>query len=333
MQRKLRLQTVQTNLSILADLLEDQNPQACEALWNNLPYRSVQLHTVVAGKNIYNFIPDHTPFFNHQPHLVRRMETEPGTIFSPFPRSMFIKYGDDSEDHQFPPVARVREKDLDTLEEIGRLCWEGMYRTKVAQEVIVTRAEDIASITDTPLRLIEPTDFNNPKIQQLVHDLGEATHQIWLTPPAELEELISGRHSARTQIGSYGQHFSAIYFVSQESSRIANFINVGACDNFLRLSLREDLSLKTLEALIRTFCDVSSRFLRMCGQRQICNFYDRILEIFPALQTKDEFFRLFSAFTLYADRYHSWTVFLFPWQLGEEQRYEHISHITSENTI
>ncbi|BBB02328.1 hypothetical protein RVR_10219 [Actinacidiphila reveromycinica] len=319
MSRQMKISLSGTDLHITADLLDDVNRQACDVLWGNLPYRSVLLHTVVAGSNMHSFVPTTAPFYDHAPTLRRRLECEPGTIFSPYPRCLFVKYGPDSEDHQFPPVARVTEDSLPAMREMGRLSWQAVYHSKEIRQIVVERAgQPSGAVPSVSSRLPSADRFGEPDLRQLAADMTAAIDDMWLTPPAELTDLYSGDHSARTGLGSYGQYFSTLFFVEGEISRLSNIANIGSIDIMLRLCRSGELPLPALKTATSMLCDVSVRYLAMCGQQTISDFFQRLVRHFDAITTPEEYFDLFSLFSLYAYRLHSWNMLLFPWKAGQE---------------
>ncbi|MFJ8870572.1 hypothetical protein ACIRD6_33075 [Streptomyces sp. NPDC102473] len=315
----MRISLTGTDLAITADLLDEVNREACDILWGNLPYRSVMLHTVVAGSNMHSFVPTAAPFYDHAPVLQRRLASDPGTIFSPYPRCLFVKYGPDSEDHQFPPVARVTEDSLPAMREMGRMCWEAVYHTKEIREIVVEpvggTVRQAVSVTD---RLPSPERFSDPALRELAGDIGREIESIWSRPPQDLTDLYSGAHSSRTGLGSYGQYFSTLFFVEGEISRLSNIANIGSIDILLRLCRSGELPLPALKAATSSLCDVSVRYLAMCGQRSVSEFFQRLVGHFDAITTTQEYFDLFSLYSLYVYRLHSWNMLLFPWKAGQD---------------
>jgi hypothetical protein len=321
MRREIKLSLAGTDLSLTAQLLDDVNREACDVLWRNVPYESVLLHTVVSGKNVHTFIPDVAPFFDHTPTLARRLATEPGTIFTPDPRCLFVKYGPDSEDHAFPPVARIAPGDLEMLDELGRRSWDSIYRSKALHRLRVTRVGDDCAPRTFAERLLDPGSFDDPQLGRLVADMNEEIARIWLEPPAELLDLHSGRHSARTGMGSYGQYLSTLFFAEGEVNRLSNIANIGAVDNLLRLCQRADVDVPLLQALTKGLCTTAVQYLRMCGQEPVSSFFLRAVDLFPALTSKVDYFRVFSTYALYTARLNGWHIHRFPWHHGDHHRY------------
>jgi hypothetical protein len=329
MNRKIRISLVGTDLSATADLLDDINRAACDLLWRNVPYRSTLYHTLVSGKNAYTFLPEVAPVFDHAPALARRMDEGPGTIFIPYPRCMFVKYGRDSEDRSFPPVARVAAGDLPRIEEMGRRAWDSMYRSKEPLTIAVTRVGDARPPEALAARLLAPSSFADPGVAALVADMNAEIERIWLDPPEEVLALHSGRHSAETGLGSYGQYFTTLLFAEKETSRISNIANSGAIDNLLRLCHQTDADLAVLKAATKIFCGGQIEFLRLCGQRTFAGLFHRAVALFDRISSKAEYSRLFATYALYATRYNAWQLHRFPWSVGHGHAYGATDHAPS----
>jgi hypothetical protein len=319
MSRKIEISLENIDISLTAELLDEVNRDACDILWKNIPYESVLLHTMVSGKNVHTFIPEPLPFYEHQLTLARRMATAPGTVFSPFPRCLFIKYGPDSEDHSFPPVARLVESDLPQLDRLGKMAWDSMYKTKEIHRLRVTRVGDETPSKTFKARLYEPASFESQQVGHLVGEINAEIEKFWFAPPAELVNLTSGRQSTRTGMGSYGQYFSTLFYAEGEVNRLSNIPNIGCIDNLLRLCRQSEIDLPTLKTATKTLCTGSIQYLKMCGQGTISTFFNQAVEAFPSLTSKNEYFRLFSTFALYTSRLHAWHTHLFPWHLAGDQ--------------
>jgi hypothetical protein len=321
--RSIRLGLAGTDLSAVADLLDEMNPEACDVFWRNVPYRSTLYHTLVSGKNVYSFFPEVTPVFEKPPTVVRRMATAPGTIFSPYPRGMLIKYGPDSEDRSFAPIAQVRADDLPALAEMGKRTWDSVWRTKQPLTLEVTHVGSPAP--DAPgfaALLVAPGTCADAAIAELVADINAEIERIWLRVPDEVQTLHSGKHSAGTGLGSYGQYFSALFFAEKETSRISNIAGSGAIDNLLRLCHESDIDLETLKTTTKIFCAAQVEFLAICGQRTIAGFFQRAVALFDRISTKAEYSRLFATYALYGTRYNAWQLWLFPWSVGQGHAYD-----------
>ncbi len=323
MSRKIQLRLGGRRATAL--LLDELNRAACDVFWENVPFSCTVFHTLVSGKNIHTFIPEARPFFEHAPALERRLASEPGTIFSPDPRRMFVKYGADSEDRSFAPVARVVPEDLSALEAMGQLAWDSIYASKEPRPIEVIRVDDERSSRAFDHRLFHPSSFESPRIAGLVADINREIEAIWLSAPDEVTRLYSGRHSAETGLGSHGRFFSTLLFVEKETSRISNVASSGAIDNLLRLCRETDVDLAVLKEATRTFCGGLIEFLGMCGQTTFTGLYRRAIDAFGELESKQEYFRLFSTFSLYATRFNAWHLHLFPWSLGDGYAYSRAS--------
>lgn len=108
-----------TDLAVTADLLDEENPESAEALWNALPISSSLGHTVVSGGGVW--IPTTIVLLGR---TVPRQRTI-GSVYLYGPMQILaMTYGQISESAFVNEVGRVREADLSTLTRIGELVWE-----------------------------------------------------------------------------------------------------------------------------------------------------------------------------------------------------------------
>lgn len=320
--KQIRISLVGSSLAAVVDLFDEPNGTIAEAIWEAAPYRTLSLHNVVSGKNMYSFRPVVEPNFGFSPQTTRRMAAAPGTLFCSYPRVILIKYGEDSEDHSWPAVGRVRTEDLGAAQEIGRRTWEGMFHTKEIVELHFDRVGEIKPEQRFQDRLLDPGRMSDPRLASLLARTNEAIENIWVRPPPELLRLFDGTVSRETGMGSYGQYFSTLFFAESESSRLSNVANCGALDNLLRLCRNEQFELTPLKLATASLCRLSATYLRMCGQETIGGLMLEAIDNLDRFKTKDEYFDFFSTFTLYALRFHSWNMQLFPWRQGEAWSYQ-----------
>jgi hypothetical protein len=111
-----------------AELLEDLNPAACQLFWDELPYSSIQSHTMSSGCGMY------------APHrIVAAVPTETevmtrvpvGTMWISMIdyKTTTLKYGEMTEPLPVSPIARVRDSELDGLVRIGEAVFRANFLT------------------------------------------------------------------------------------------------------------------------------------------------------------------------------------------------------------
>ena len=135
MSKQIEMDFVTQNITIRANLLWDENSNLCQQFLDTLPYTSIQMHTMVSGKNLYHLLPQLSVNFSNTDKVVSRVNTPPGSLFIYYPRLIMIKYGQDYEDRHFPRIAEVIPEHMQYLNEIGKLCWNNIL-TKQSPNVI-----------------------------------------------------------------------------------------------------------------------------------------------------------------------------------------------------
>lgn len=117
--RSVRISVPDIDLSVTVDLLDEENPESAEAVWNALPITSSFGHTVISGGGVW--IPTEIV---HIGQTVPRQRTI-GSVYLYGPMQILaMTYGQISESAFVNEVGRVRQTDLDTLTRIGQLVWE-----------------------------------------------------------------------------------------------------------------------------------------------------------------------------------------------------------------
>src|SRR4030042_5633807 len=103
----------------------------------NLPLKGVQSHAAVSGKLIYimNLRMKKGRSFRYQDLAVEDLsEAKEGRIFIFITAgkvgSVSVKYGEVSENMNYPVLAQVRQEDLKNLAKIGEAVWKSIYSNK-----------------------------------------------------------------------------------------------------------------------------------------------------------------------------------------------------------
>jgi len=117
------------DVQVRADML-DKNPELCQAFWDHLPLKTIQSHALIAGVEMYSWVPIVTtaPIRVEEP-----FDQQPiGTVnFYSFYGILSIKWGPVSEPLPAPPIAEIRsQEDLEKLKIVGREAWESINYTK-----------------------------------------------------------------------------------------------------------------------------------------------------------------------------------------------------------
>lgn len=142
MGRILEMEWPEIGVKVQADPIS-LNQDLYDFFLDNLPLKGIQSHGVVSGKILY-ILNLRLSKFAPRRWIDLKMEDlseEPVGRVSIFITSgkvgsIMVKYGEISEPMSYPPIAQVRETDVDKLVQAGEAEWEAIYRTKQIISVI-----------------------------------------------------------------------------------------------------------------------------------------------------------------------------------------------------
>ena len=128
MTKELEIEWPDLETKITAEMLWENAPRICEAIWKALPFPSISVHAMISGQMFYNPTKIHIPQFIENVKSLH--ELEPGEItFSPVLSSniVFI-YGIVTEPMDTCVFAKAKDVDIEKLKKVGVLMWENMIQ-------------------------------------------------------------------------------------------------------------------------------------------------------------------------------------------------------------
>jgi hypothetical protein len=290
-------------ITVTADL-DDRNAGLARALWESLPYRSLQGHALVAGHHLFHVAPVHDLLHLHGTHRVDRRTVPDGTVFCSRLQHLGIKYGTLTEPMAATPVGQVVPGDLDALAEAGRAVWEAVYSSKKPVVAEVRRAGEMSG------HRVPRLAASAPEADALIGDVHAETERIWLDPPEELVEVHDGR--IRSGAGSHGTVLTTVLFVNGETRPLG----YNAYGGLVRAA-HEGMPLRSLRHMARTLIAVPAEFLAYCGLERLGAFTERLLDDLDRYATREDFAAVMAHMALYVNCLGGWNLHLFPWHLGE----------------
>lgn len=136
-----RVKFVHPDLSItlVAELLDDLNPDLCNSIWKRLPLKSSWVHAMISGELMYFWAdvihtkqPEHTEMYPKE--AVGRVN------YSFVFQDICIKYGEKvTEPSWTNPWAQVQSKNLEELSRLGKAVWKSNYLTHKPIKVTVDK--------------------------------------------------------------------------------------------------------------------------------------------------------------------------------------------------
>ncbi|GHF53386.1 hypothetical protein GCM10010218_38570 [Streptomyces mashuensis] len=287
--------------------LDGRNPELADALWEALPYQSLQGHALIAGQHLYHAAP--IPSLLHlsaSTRIADRREAPDGTVFCSGLQHLGIKYGTLTEPMPATPVGRIREEDMPALLEAGKAVWDSVYSTKKPILVEVRRA---GAEGGHSIPLLTAAD---PEANRLLQDVYTATERAWLTAPEELAGLHAG--VIPSGAGSFETVLPTLLFVNGET-RPLGYATYGG----LARATVQGMPIESLRHMARLLVGVPAEFLGYCGLEQLWSFTQRFLACLDRLD-RDDFLSVVSQLALYINCLGGWNLHLYPWDTGDHLR-------------
>ncbi|WP_419992655.1 hypothetical protein [Streptomyces boninensis] len=284
--------------------LDGRNSELADALWESLPYRSLQGHALVAGEHLYHHVPIPKLLYTHPSEKIPdRRDAPDGTVFCSALQHLGIKYGTLTEPMPAAPVGRIREEDIPALNEAGQAIWDAVYSTK--KEILVeVRAAGTPGGHNIP-RLTAA----NTAADSLLQAVYTETERIWLDAPAELDDL--HRSVIPSGAGSFDTVLPTLLFVNGET-RPLGYASYGG---LVRAAV-SGMPIDSLRQMARLLVGVPAEFLGYCGLEKLWDFTQRFLACVDDLD-RDDFLAVTSQMALYINCLGGWNLHLFPWDAGD----------------
>lgn len=301
--RQLEISWPALNITVTAEL-DGRNAELADALWEALPYQSLQGHALVAGSHLYHVAP--IPSLLHIPASTKipdRRDAPDGTVFCSALQHLGIKYGALSEPMAAAPVGRIRSQDMPALFEAGQQIWDSVYATK---EPILAEVRKAGTPGGHRIPHLTAAD---PDANRLIHDVFTATERAWLTEPQELADLHRGVISSGA--GSFETVLPTLLFVNGET-RPLGYATYGG---LVRAAV-QDMPMDSLRHMARLLVGIPAEFLGYCGLDQLWSFTQRFLGCLDRLD-RDDFLAVASQMALYVNCLGGWNLHLYPWTTGD----------------
>ena len=129
MSRKFEVGWADFGITVTMELLDEENPELCEAFWQSLPFQTIFAASMSAGEMFK--IPIRRALPLAPPEKLRFFPEEPpGTLFSLNVGSLLLKYGTVVEPFRIPRIARVPKEELDKLRNAAIKLRDAYFFTK-----------------------------------------------------------------------------------------------------------------------------------------------------------------------------------------------------------
>lgn len=297
--------------------LDARNAVLADALWEALPYQSLQGHALVAGSHLYHVAP--MPSLLYLPATTRfdRRAAPDGTVFCSALQHLGIKYGTLTEPMPASPLGQVRPEDMAGLAEAGQAVWDSVYSTKKPVLVEVRKAGRGGG------HRIPRLTAADPEVNRLVGDVHAETERSWLSEPSELADLHRGWIPSGA--GSFETVLPTLLFVNGET-RPLGYASYGG----LVRAVVDGMPLDSLRQMARLLVGTPVEFLGYCGLEQLWAFTQRFLACLDHLD-RDDFQAVVSQLALYINCLGGWNLQLFPWDTGDQLRQQRPAEVSRQS--
>ena len=107
------------------------NRRFSEHFWNSLPFKTVQLHAMVTGEDMYSYCPVSPIEYMHLVEKRLPIDEQPvGYIGWSALGLVAIVYGPCTEPLRTQPIAQIPKRFHADLKWAGRAAWEAIFNTK-----------------------------------------------------------------------------------------------------------------------------------------------------------------------------------------------------------
>lgn len=308
MNRQILLEWPDLQLSAVAELADDKNPELCDDLWNALPLCSIMNNAVITDGSMYCWLP----LLSFAPiHFKERIDQAPvGRLrySQATGNKLIVQYSQCYEDVNGTVLGAVIPEHVDIIKQVGEKARESIFMTKQELHIKVSRLDGSGGAPAKP-QVVRPVPCR-PEVSDLVDRILEKALEATRAEPKENKLARTGRVSG---VGSCGQYFSTWEFV-YSLTRDLSMYTLYPISHMCRTT---QLDVRQLESVYAELEPGYTSVLGSYGLRQLRAFSQEIRALFARqVVTREEFQCIVDAFTLYTNQVAAWAYFYYPWGIG-----------------
>ncbi|MBI1778113.1 MAG: DUF3830 family protein [Proteobacteria bacterium] len=298
MGRKIDIRWPELDITVVAELADETNPELCEEFWQHLPFKVLQAHPVVSGESVYAW----TPIVSTAPvrHREQIMNCPVGRLrYSQATGNKFsVQYGRGLEPLAQPVLGMVLPEYHAQLPIVGKAIWENVFWRKELLFVVVSQhgAKGQGAARSGGRGL--------PDVARMFIEEAE---RIQTVEPEDLRKVRLGQIG---DTGTYGQYFTAWDFVN---GMLRDYIMYTI---FPLLRLADKLGPKEISASLDEFDPPYSEYLSYSGLVTLERFAKALRAAVREAKSAEEVKVLLRAFLRYGNRLCAWSYHYFPWYVG-----------------
>ncbi|OGT31205.1 MAG: hypothetical protein A3E87_04810 [Gammaproteobacteria bacterium RIFCSPHIGHO2_12_FULL_35_23] len=153
----------------------------------------------------------------------------------------------------------------------------------------------------------------NNKILDLINKINFEANKIANEPPEVIIDIFQ-RGIIKNKSGTRGQYFSTLIFIQGVCRSLA----YDCVNNFMYLLDEENFTKDHLITILPRYFRANANFLGYCGLDHVWDFTKAIINNLNLIETKEQLYRLVSAYNYYLANLYTWIQHYFPWRLGNE---------------
>jgi hypothetical protein len=298
MGRKIDIRWPELDITVVAELSDETNPELCEEFWQHLPFKVLQAHPVVSGESVYAWTPIvSTAPIRHREPIINcpvgrlRYSQATGNKFS-------VQYGKGLEPLAQPVLGMVLPEHHTKLPTVGKAIWENVFWRK--ELFFVEVSPHGATSKAKPCK---PGQALPPVAKSLI----EEAERIQMVEPEDLRKVRLGLVG---DTGTYGQYFTAWDFVN---GMLRDYIMYTI---YPLLRLADKLAPKELSSSLDEFDPPYSEYLGCSGLVTLERFAKELRAAVREAESAEEVKVLLRAFLRYGNRLCAWSYHYFPWYVG-----------------
>ena len=308
MNRQILLEWPDLQLSAVAELADDKNPELCDDLWNALPLCSIMNNAAITDGSMYCWLP----LLSFAPiHFKERIDQAPvGRLrySQATGNKLIVQYSQCYEDVNGTVLGAVIPEHVDIIKQVGEKARESIFMTKQELHIKVSRLDGSGGAPAKP-QGVRPVPCR-PEVSDLVDRILEKALEATRAEPEENKLARTGRVSG---VGSCGQYFSTWEFV-YSLTRDLSMYTLYPISHMCRTT---QLDVRQLESVYAELEPGYTSVLGSYGLRQLRAFSQEIRALFARqVVTREEFQCIVDAFTLYTNQVAAWAYFYYPWGIG-----------------
>ena len=139
MSRMFEIEWTDFGVTVLVELLEEENPELCEQLWQGLPFEAAFAASMSSGESLSVPVPFELPRVAPE-KLLLLPEQPPGTVLVLEGR-ILLKYGIMVEPFRLPGIGRIPNNELVKLRNVAIKVRDAYFFTKEINMATLRRKE------------------------------------------------------------------------------------------------------------------------------------------------------------------------------------------------